>query len=213
MNNYYLLTHTLDRNGACEFMSYYTKDGRILPQQLVLADGRWGQIDVAGDGKVVMGETGQINWNNGSVTDTCQVQNTETVSFIQNETDTFQDIVNGKTQGTYKAWTEQINGRKVFVLYYEVAVNGQGNIMDPDTRKLEPIERTQTWVYFDLDWGTVLYGAGWQVSHLQNGKTIGSAPKLDKAIPDGYTFYTELPTDLRAAYEKAVTDLEAYLQK
>ena len=213
MNNYYLLTHTLDRNGACEFMSYYIKDGRILPQQLVLADGRWGQIDVVGDGRVVMGETGQINWNNGSVTDTCQVQNTETVSFIQNETDTFQDIVNGKTQGTYKAWTEQIGGRKVFVLYYDVAVNGQGNIMDPDTRKLEPIERTQTWVYFDLDWGTVLYGAGWQVSHLQNGKIIGSAPKLDKTIPDGYTFYTELPADLKAAYEKAVTDLEAYLQK
>jgi hypothetical protein len=87
-----------------------------------------------------------------------------------------------ETQSTYKAWTEQINGRKVFVLHYDVTDNGQDNIMDPDTRKLEPIERTQTWVYFDLDWGTVLYGAGWQVSHLQNGKTIGSAPKLDKAI-------------------------------
>ncbi len=213
MSNYYFLTHTLDQSGACEFMSYYIKDGRILPQQLALADGRWGMIDVVGDGKVVMGETGKINWNNGPVTDTCQVQNTETVSFIQNETNTFQDIVDGKTQGTYKAWAEQINGRKIFVLYYEVTGKDLGNVMDPDTRKLEPIEHAQTWLYIDLDWGTVLYETGWQVFLLQNGKTIGSAPAIDKMIQDGYTFYTELPADLQVAYEKSVTDLKAYLKK
>ncbi|HEX2996872.1 MAG TPA: hypothetical protein VHP14_18770, partial [Anaerolineales bacterium] len=50
MSNYYLLTHTLDQSGACEFMNYYIKDGHILPEQLVLADGRWGQISVAAEG-------------------------------------------------------------------------------------------------------------------------------------------------------------------
>jgi hypothetical protein len=92
-------------------------------------------------------------------------------------------------------------------------VNGQGNMMDPDTRKLEPIERSQAWIYFDIDWGTGLFEAGEQVYILQNGKTIGSAPAADKTIDVGYTYYTELPADLKEVYENTVAKLEAYLQK
>ncbi|MGE5776194.1 MAG: LysM peptidoglycan-binding domain-containing protein, partial [Chloroflexota bacterium] len=217
MSNYYLLTHTLDQSSACEFMNYYIKDGRILPQQLVLSDGRWGQISVAEEGvepgTVTFAETGKINWNNGPMTDTCQVQNTETISFIQNETRTFQEIVDGKTQGTYKAWTEEVGGRKVFVLYYELTGDGLGHVMDPETRKLEPIDRTQTWEYFDLNWGTVLSEVGERIFFLQNGKTIGSAPAADKKIDFGYTYYKELPADLEEIFEKTVADLEAYLKK
>lgn len=217
MSNYYLLTHTLDQSGACEFINYYSKDGRILPQQLVLADGRWGQISVAEEGvepgKVTFAETGKINWSNGPMTDTCQVQNTETVSFIQNETRTFQDIVDGKTQGTYKAWTQEIGGRKVFVLYYELTGDGLGHVMDPETRKLEPIDRTQTWEYFDLEWGTILSEVGERIFFLQNGKTIGSAPSAEKTLDFGYTYYKELPADLKEIFEKTVADLEAYLKK
>jgi len=211
MLNRYLLTHTLDESGACEYMSYYVKDDTILPQEIILSDGRWGLISVVDAGQISMGDTGKINWSNGPMTDTCQVQNTETVSFIQNETDYFRDIVEGKTQGTYKAWVEEIGGRKMFVLYYDIAVNGFGNVMDPDTRKLEAIDRNQNWVYFDLDWGTVLFEDGEQIFTLQNGKTIGSAPSPDKSIDVGYTYYQELSPALAEAYEKAVADLETYL--
>jgi hypothetical protein len=85
--------------------------------------------------------------------------------------------------------------------------------MDPDTRELEPIERSQTWVYFDIDWGTVLSEAENSIFILENGKIIGSAPAADKTIDVGYTYYTELPADLKEVYENTVAKLEMYLQK
>ena len=42
-DTYSALLHMLP-DGSCEMMTYYTKDGRILPQELTLANGDWGLI-------------------------------------------------------------------------------------------------------------------------------------------------------------------------
>ena len=202
-NNYYLLTHTLDKNGTCEFMSYHIKNRHIVPEQLTLSDGHWGVVEA---GKLVLGNT-------SAVTEKCQAQNARTLSSIQNETEYFQDVSGGKPEGIYKAWTEEIGNRRLFVLYYDVAVHGLEKAMDLDTHKLEPIDHTQRWVYFDLDWGTVLPEAGDEVFLLQNGRTVGSGPRADKTINVGYVYYKELPAELKEPYETMLADLEAQLPK
>jgi hypothetical protein len=209
LSNRYILVHTIDESGACDYMSYYIKDGKILPQEIVLADGRWGTIGSVENGQLTAGEKGKIGWDNGPQSATCQIPNVEPISYLRNETQTFRDLVDGQTKATFKGWTEQIGGRKFFVLYTNLELNGFGTVMDPATGKLEPIERQETWLYFDLDWGAVLEAASVQVFHLQNGGTLGAAPTPEKTIAADYTFYKALPDDLQAAYAKIVTDLAA----
>jgi hypothetical protein len=209
MSNRYMLIHTIDESGACDYMSYYLKDGKLLPQEIALADGRWGWISSVENGKVEAGEKGKINWSNGPMSATCQVPNVETLSYLRNETRSFRDLTAGKNKGTYKGWTEQIRGRKFFVLYTELEINGFGTVMDPATRKLEPIARQESWLYFDLNWGTVIEEASVQVFHLQNGGMIGAAPTPEKTVDAGYRYYEKLPADLQTAFDKVTAELAA----
>jgi hypothetical protein len=161
------------------------------------------------NGQLTAGEKGKINWDNGPMSATCQIPNVETLSYLRNETQSFRDVVTGQTKGAYQGWTEEIRGRKFFVLYTSLEINGFGTVMDPATRKLEPIARQEVWLYFDLNWGAVIEEASAQVFHLQNGGTVGAAPTPEKTITADYTYYQTVPGDLQNIFDKLAADLTA----
>jgi len=189
-------------DGTCRSMVYYLKDEQILPNEITLEDGAWGLI-----GDVQAEAFTEAEANHAS----CSPEQVDNLVWHDNEIDFFRDFVAGKIDGEYRLWVEGIAGRRVLVLNYDIRYQPPKPVtMDPDTRALEPEDRSVKWQYFDLETGSIL-GQYEQVT-LQNGKTFGEPYQEGDPLPQGVRFYEDLPGDLALAFEQAVQDLRAHLE-
>ena len=199
--NRYILTHSQDSGNSCEQMTYYRKGEQIMPQEIRLADGKWGLI-----GWVEKGE-----YTEGNVQgEPCRLETIQTAQEIQNERDSFRDLLSGRLNGSYSAWVEEIEAQRYLVLYQDIQYKfPKPSTMDPDTRKLETEDRSIEWSYFSLEKGALL-GSNYEI-FLENGKTLGAPPVEGEKITLVYEFFEQLPADLAQAFEKAVANLNTYL--
>jgi hypothetical protein len=189
-------------NGTCQWMVYYLKDGRILPNELYLADGVWGLI-----GDVQAGTFTEAEANRSP----CRPDQVDHLVWMDNEIEFFRDFIAGEVLGEYRAWVETIAERPVLVLHYEIRYqNPRPVTLDPDTRKLEPQDHSKKWLYFDLETGAIL--REYEQVTLANGKTFGETYREDDPLPSGIHFYENLPAELLKTFEKAVQGLRSHLE-
>jgi hypothetical protein len=192
----------IDPAGTCQAMVYYRKDGQVLPNEITLADGTWGLIGDVQAGVFTEAEADHLP---------CRPDQVDNLVWIDNEIDYLGDIIAGEIDGDTRAWVETIAGRPVFVLSYDIRYPPpKPVVMDPDTRALEPEDRSVKWLYFDLETGSIL-GQYEQVM-LQNGKTFGEPYQQGDPLPVGIHYYQDLPDELLLVFEKAAQDLRAHLE-
>jgi hypothetical protein len=199
----YVLTHVTDSLGSCELMTYYIRESRLLPQEIRLADGAWGLVSVVDQGPFTEGT---------SSGEPCRVEDQESVLMLDNEIDSFRDLLAGKIGGEYRAWIEETGGKKTFILFYDIQyASPKPTTMDPETHKLEVNDRSLEWNYFDLETGSWL--AGYELVYLENGKVLGAAPPEDGEILQYDSLYYESPpAEIFQAFEQMVAKLKAYLE-
>jgi hypothetical protein len=189
-------------DGTCRSMVYYLKDGQVLPNEITLEDGTWGLI-----GDVQAGIFTEAAADRAS----CSPEQVDNLVWIANEIDFFRDFLAGEFDGDYRLWVDEISGRRVLVLFYDIRYQPPRPVtMDPDTRALQPEDRSVKWLYFDLETGSIL-GQYEQVT-LQNGKTFGEPYQEGEPLPQGVRFYETPPADQQQAFEQAVKDLRAHLE-
>lgn len=197
---YSVLAHVLS-DGSCEKLEYYVKDGRILPQSLYLANGDWILIGSVQDGVVTEGKTAEYP---------CRSENFHTVELLRNEIDSVNEVIAGEAGSTLQAWVETRVDRPVLVLYTDQVYSGmKPSTMDPDTRQLEPQDRSQTWTFFDLETGS--YAGAAYLAHLSNGKVFGEPYQPGGALAIETVRYDPLPADLAAAFDQTLAALKIYL--
>jgi hypothetical protein len=192
----------IDSAGTCQAMVYYLKDGQILPNEVTLADGAWGLIGDVQAGIFTEAEASHPP---------CRLYQVDHLASIYNEINFFRDFAAGKLDGEYRLWVETIDIRPVLILSYDIRYSSPKPVtMDPDTRKLEPEDRSVKQLYFDLETGAIL-GQYEQVT-LENGKTFGEKYQEGDPLPLGIHSYESLPAELMQAFEKATQDLHTYLE-
>jgi len=199
----HLIIHVLE-DGQCELLNYYFQlpDERVATNELILADGTTGSTDIY---KAVIED---IVPSSGP----CSPNRIDSLASLNNDIVFFKDFAAGKINGEYKAWVETIQGRKAFVLFYDIHYLAPKPItMDPDTRKFEVEDRSQQWNYFDLQTGANL-GYFYQVT-LENGKTFGEMLAPTEALPYELKYLPTLPDNLLQAFQKAVQELNTLLEK
>lgn len=198
-DTYSTLLHTLP-DESCEMMTYYIKDGAILPQELALANGDWGLI-----GSVEMGV-----FTEGKPADQpCRLENFWTVQMLGSVIGDFGDPGVGTTRKA-RAWTEARDGRMVLVVYDDVTYDDpKPTTMDPDTRRLEPMARSEAWEVFDL--GSGAYAGGANQVYLANGKIFGLPYGLETVLDMQTLHLDALPDELQQAFEGVLAALQAYL--
>lgn len=197
-DTYSALLHMLP-DGSCEMMTYYTKDGRILPQELTLANGDWGLI-----GKV---EAGTFD-EGRRAGQPCRPESFWSAQMMGSVIGELGDLVSG-TRHT-RAWTERRDGRTVLVVYVDLTYDDpKPTTMDPDTRRLEQMARSESWQFFELDNGA--YAGGANQVYLVNGKVFG-LPYSAETVLDMQTLHFEvLPDALQQAFDGTLAALAVYL--
>jgi hypothetical protein len=197
---YAALLHTLP-NGNCEQMSFYVKDGQVLPQRLDLANGSWGVISPVTAGGFTEGGRGAQH---------CQIENYYTLNMLQATLIFVNSVVAGSSQQALQLWVEERTSGSIVVLASdETYAAPQPLVEDPDTGKLEPQTRSQSWTFFDLRTGAYL-GADLR-SYLANGKVIGDGYEPGADLPQETLRSDAPPPELAAAFERARAALTAYL--
>lgn len=192
-------------NRTCQLMVYYLKDSGILPNEITLEDGTWGLIGDVQAGIFTEAEADHA---------LCSPEQVDNLVWQANEIDFFRDFLAGEMDGEYRLWVDEIAGRRVLVLFYDIRYQPPKPVtMDPDTRALEPEDRSVKWLYFDLETGSILGRLGqYEQVTLENGKTIGEPYQEGDPLTLGVHFYENPPAELLQAFEQAVQDLRAHLK-
>lgn len=194
------LLHNLP-DGGCELLTYYVKDGVLLPQEIRLTDGRWGLIGSVQDGIFTEG---------GRDGKPCRSPDLLSLQRLSSLIDSAVDFRSGAQAGRMQAWVEIREGRPVVVIYQDEVYQGVlPSTMDPDTRRLEPETRSEQWTFFDLETGAFA-GAAYQ-AYLQNGKVFGEPFAPGGPLSDEATRLEPLPDDLAQVFADAIAGMEAYL--
>jgi hypothetical protein len=190
---------------TCQSMVYYLKDGRILPNEITLEDGAWGLI-----GDVQAGIFTEAEADHAP----CSPEQVDNLVWLDNEIDFFREFLVGKIDGEYRLWVDEIAGRRVLVLFYDIRYQPPKPVtMNPDTRALEPEDRSVKWLYFDLETGSILGHLGqFEQVTLENGKTLGEPYQEGDPLTLGIHFYENPPAELLQAFEQALQDLRLHLE-
>lgn len=203
ISNRYNLLHVLE-DGQCELFNYYLQlpDQRIASNEIILADGATGQGDIR-EAVIDIAEAGMAP---------CSPALVDSLMLLDSEILYFKDLITAQVnaEAAYQAWVETIEGREVFVLYYDLHyLDPKPNTMDPDTRAFELEDRGQEWKYFDLQSGISL--GSYYVIMLENGKVLGAPPAPDAAPLYELKSMPTPPDALLQAFEKARQELNALL--
>ena len=189
-------------------MTYYLRDGQILPQEIHLADGAWGLISDVTRGEFSEGAAA-VRMENppGSTPATCSLDNLLSVSLLDSAIAWYDDLIGGKTNGVYRTWEQKKDDQRVLVLYSDLQYSQpKPTIMHPVTRKLELIDRSERWTNLDIETGAWL--EEWERFYLANGEVLDGG-KLS-AIEN--TVFDQLPADLQQAFDDTLARLNAYLE-
>jgi hypothetical protein len=212
--------------GRCELMTYYRKGNLVLPQEIRPADGSWGIISPVESGIFTDGKAQDVP---------CTLETLETVQLLDQQIEGFPEQAQrentqfrawlGKTEDTLKDGASHggkldglvTPGRSVLVVVTDTTyTDPKPRMMDPETRKLEALDRAIEWYLYDLESGAPL-GLDRQ-AFLGNGRVLGELPNWSEPLPVGAWFYeityvSRPPADLAEAFEKAVKGLAEYLKK
>ena len=197
---YSVLMHILP-DGSCEQMTYYVKDGRILPQQINLPNGDWGLTGDVQAGVFTEGKAGE---------QPCHAEDYHTIGLLTATLDFVNSVVAGNGHQTLQLWVDERQNGPTVVLYSdETYTDPQPMVQDPDSGKLEPQMRSQMWTFFDLQTGAFL-GAN-NLIHLASGKVFGDSYQPGGAIELETLRYASLPANLAEAFEQTRATLAKYL--
>ncbi len=205
----YSLTHVLDASGRCETMTYYVQDGKILPQEIHLADGTWGLVSGVVQGEFSEGAAGvQTEGSSAGIPDqACQLESLLSVTLLDNAITPYRDLIDGKTSGVYNAWVQEEDGRRVLRLYADIQYSQpKPTVMHPVTRKFELIDHSERWTDFDIETGAWL--AEWERFYLASGEVLDG----EKLLTAESTAFEQPPADLKQAFDETLSKLNAYFE-
>lgn len=201
-NTYSVLMHVLP-DGSCELMTYYIDGERILPQEIRLANGDSGLIGTVQEGVFTEGKRGELP---------CKIEEFQPTQLLSSNVEMLLPPASGDIDIKLQAWVENRAGQMVLVLYQDTTyVQFKPVTMDPDSQKLEQLDRSELWTFFDLQNGA--YAGGADQSYLTNGKTFGDAYTSD-APPGHETLRLDpLPNNLAQVFQQTLAALNEYLAK
>jgi hypothetical protein len=200
------LVHVVDRNWNClEQMTFFRKDGQIVPFQFVSADGNFGGFDDKNEKFI------SLNYLYKNPI-TCNLIDPEDpgmasdyiLSYNLSEFKRTLELMTQQPQFgniEFKAWFSHENPRDMFVVQQNSSGPTGGTVMDPDTKAFQEIMAMKRWDVYDLPSGRLLLNG--EELKLGNGKILHNETQFT------LIYYLELPEDLQAAYDQAVAGLDA----
>ena len=221
MDCMYFLTHVTGPGLACAEQFVYYMDGeKILPAQIMLADGSRGAFDAA-DGTL---RADSLFPPDPGVQ--CSLESLESVdvygqALLPDESaylDAFLDELSsagdspeegsGAIQGGVRAWVETLDGKQALVLAYAIDAYRDPKPVagDPATGLSEVVERSLRLKFFDL-------ASGFQIQeqdqlYLQNGQVLGDDEWIGRLE---MAYYESLPEALAQAFAAAAAQVEQAL--
>ena len=218
--NEHFWVYIVDSNLGCsEQFVYFEYDGEILPYTIRLQNGSTTRIDpISGTlNPEFVFETAPICTLKSNWIITFRSEEDDTEFILQDESSRFQTFLDQNEPGLekhYKAWIEDIEGKKVFVLEYEynyIDSSTTGMIYDPLTGALNLPAQNLQWVYINIENGLPIQKKG--VFYDQNGQIMNIwRSGTNNGIQYNYEFHETMPAPVLQAYEQSVNALKEYLQ-
>lgn len=198
---YSALLHGLP-DGSCDLLTFYIQDEAVLPQEIHLADGRWGLVGSVQEGVLTEGSPAD---------GPCRRDDLIGMQIYAGLIDSAADVRPDGSTGGLQAWVETRSGRTVLVIYLDrvFSPGSRPSTMDPDTRRLEPQARSEQWTFFDLETGAFAGSA--YLAHLQSGKVFGEPYAPGGPLSETAVRLDAPPADLALALETMLNKLQAYL--
>lgn len=209
MDCLHFLVHVVDDTRTCrEQLVYFVIEGQIKPFEIMLEDGSRAAFTLP---EVAF----RVSPQSPDPTIQCSLENLESVEvwgefLLGNEHLRFESFLeelrtgggsleegSGATAGSVSVWQEQVDGKNVLVLAYEITSfrAPQPVYMDPTTGQCLLIERSTRLKQFDLLTGLQI--SEQEILYLQNGQTLGSDAASGSVQ---YVYYATLPANLAQVY-------------